>query len=224
MFTPAAMINHDCSGTFLSFPQNWKSWKRTRLWSTWAACCTSKLSVLESWKCDSVLSQPLQCEVGSCLPPAFRFPSNRKGPDAEQPKRDNGPWHMDNFSENLEMLQSQQAQVLAPQMETGWDLGPGTLCCSACTWINVSSSNKIQRNYKELKITACSWGQLWTTRYKKTKNPTATSEEPGAKAGGQEKSRVLLMPPAHNTTKGVGRPPKPPLRPDPWTHPYPHPI
>ena len=29
----------------------------------------------------------------------------------------------------------------------------------------------------------CSWGKLWTTRYKKTKNPTATSEEPGAKAG-----------------------------------------
>ena len=25
------------------------------------------------------------------------------------------------------------------------------------------------------------WGKLWTKRYKKTKNPTATSEEPGAK-------------------------------------------
>ena len=44
--------------------------------------------------------------------------------------------------------------------------------------------NKTQRNYKGLKITACiySWGKLWT-RYKKTKNPTATSEELGAKAG-----------------------------------------
>ena len=29
------------------------------------------------------------------------------------------------------------------------------------------------------------------------------------------------MPPALNTTKGEGRLPKPPLRPDPWTHPYP---
>ena len=30
----------------------------------------------------------------------------------------------------------------------------------------------------------CSWGKLWTTRYKKTKkNPTATSDELGAKAG-----------------------------------------
>ena len=28
----------------------------------------------------------------------------------------------------------------------------------------------------------CSWGKLWT-RYKKTKNPTTTSEELGAKAG-----------------------------------------
>ena len=30
------------------------------------------------------------------------------------------------------------------------------------------------------------------------------------------------MPPAHNT-EGVGKTPKPPLRPDPWTHPYPQP-
>ena len=69
--------------------------------------------------------------------------------------------------------------------ETGWDLGPRTLCCSACTWTNVSSSNKIQRNYKGLKITVCmcSWGRLWTKRYKETKSTTATSEEPGAKAG-----------------------------------------
>ena len=29
------------------------------------------------------------------------------------------------------------------------------------------------------------------------------------------------MPPALHTSKGVGRPPKLPLQPDPWTHPYP---
>ena len=70
-------------------------------------------------------------------------------------------------------------------IETGWHLGPGTLCCSAYTWTNISLRNRIQRNYKELKITAYmrSWGRLWTTRYEKTKNPTATSEESGAKAG-----------------------------------------
>ena len=47
-----------------------------------------------------------------------------------------------------------------------------------------SSSNRIQRNYKGLKITACmcSWGKLWT-RYKKAKTQLPPLEEPGAKAG-----------------------------------------
>ena len=45
-------------------------------------------------------------------------------------------------------------------------------------------SNKIQNNYEGWKITACmcSWGKLGTRRYKKTKNPTTTSEKPRAKA------------------------------------------
>ena len=30
--------------------------------------------------------------------------------------------------------------------------------------------------------------------------------------------------PAHTTTLGVGKPPRPSLQPDPWTHPYPHPL
>ena len=67
-----------------------------------------------------------------------------------------------------------------------WDrLGPGTLCCGACTWTHLSSSNKIQGNCKGLKITVCmrSWGKFWTKDTKQPKNPTATSEEPGAKAG-----------------------------------------
>ena len=64
-------------------------------------------------------------------------------------------------------------------------LGPVTLCCSACTWTNVSWSNKIQINYKGLKITVCmcSWGKLWTKYKKRPKSPTAALEEPGAKAG-----------------------------------------
>ena len=65
-----------------------------------------------------------------------------------------------------------------------WDrLGPGTLCCSTCTWTNTSLSNRMQRNYKGLKITACMccWGKLPTIRFKKSKNPTATSEEQEAK-------------------------------------------
>ena len=79
-----------------------------------------------------------------------------------------------------------------------------------------------------LKITVfmCSWGKFWTKDTKRPKNPTATSEEPGAeqKQGVGSKSRVLSMPPALNTTRGVGKTPKPPLWPNAWTHPYPHPI
>lgn len=32
------------------------------------------------------------------------------------------------------------------------------------------------------------------------------------------------MSPKHSTTRGAGKPPKPPLWPDPWTCPYPHPV
>ena len=107
--------------------------------------------------------------------------------------------------------------------ETGWDLGPGALCCSACTWTNVSSSNKIEGNYEQLKITTCmcSWGKLWT-RHKKTQKTQLPLLKSRGRVG--NKSRALCTPPAHATTKGVGRTPKPPLLPAPWTHPHPHPT
>ena len=38
----------------------------------------------------------------------------------------------------------------------------------------------------------------------KTKNATATSEESGAKAGGQEQKQGLHKPAPHSTTKGEG--------------------
>ena len=49
---------------------------------------------------------------------------------------------------------------------------PGTLCCSgcsSCTWTNIYLSNKIQRNYKGLKIIVYMhrWVKLWITGYKK---------------------------------------------------------
>ena len=70
---------------------------------------------------------------------------------------------------------------LSSGFETGWDLGLGTLYCSACTWTNVFSSNRIQRNNKGLKITAhmCNWGILWTIRYKmaKTQLPLLSNRE-----------------------------------------------
>ena len=52
-------------------------------------------------------------------------------------------------------------------------------------------------------------------RCKKTKNPTATSEEPGPK------SEYCTCPLAFNTTEGVGKPCKPLLQPITWTHLYP---
>ena len=44
------------------------------------------------------------------------------------------------------------------------NLGPGILHRSVCTWTHLSSSNKIERNCRGLKITMCisSWGRLWT--------------------------------------------------------------
>ena len=42
--------------------------------------------------------------------------------------------------------------------------------------------------------------------------------------GARSKSRELRMIPAHSTTNGAGRPPKPPLRPDLPICPYPHPC
>ena len=42
-------------------------------------------------------------------------------------------------------------------------------------------------------------------------NLTATSQEPGANQGVRSKNKVLQKPPAHRTTKRVGKPPKPPL-------------
>ena len=64
-----------------------------------------------------------------------------------------------------------------------------------------------------------SWGKFWTRRYKNTNPPkkkiqnnlTATSQEPGANQGVRSKNKVLQKPPAHRTTKRVGKPPKPPL-------------
>ena len=65
-------------------------------------------------------------------------------------------------------------------------LGPttGTICCSACIWTNIPSSNKIKTKYKKLKIIMCrcGWGKLWTTWHEETKNLTATFEEREAKA------------------------------------------
>ena len=74
--------------------------------------------------------------------------------------------------------------LLAVRQTRTWD--PLQRCCHACIWTSLSLSNKVQRNYMGLKITACicSWDKFWTKGYKKTnkqtnkkpQKPTATSE------------------------------------------------
>ena len=72
-----------------------------------------------------------------------------------------------------------------------WDR-PGTWgsllqCCEACTWTYLSLSYKIQRNdmriKKEKNYVQMQLGKFRTKKYKKTKNPTALSEESGEKNG-----------------------------------------
>ena len=92
-------------------------------------------------------------------------------------------------------------------------------------------NSKIQRNYTGLKLTACmhSWGKLWTKdterpkKKKKKKNPNATFEEPGAKTGCQEQKQGTEHALCPQHLSPLGKSPKPPLQPNLWTHPYPHP-
>ena len=104
----------------------------------------------------------------------------------------------------------------------------GTLCCSrcnACTYTHLSSRNKIQRNGMGLNITmrmqavGANSGQKIQ---RDQKSPTATSEEPGAKTGCQEQKQGPECAPALNTTRRVGKMPKPAPQLGPWTRPYPH--
>ena len=111
-------------------------------------------------------------------------------------------------------------------MRQAWD--PLLQRCNACTWTNVSSSYKIQVNYKGLKITVCvhSWGKFWTKdtkRPKKAQLPLLKSRE--QKQGVGSKSGVLRMPPALNTTKWWAEHLSHPSGPTPGPIPtYPHPI
>lgn len=89
-------------------------------------------------------------------------------------------------------------------------LGPEMLGCSTCTWTNLSSSNRTGKNSKRLiRAHRCSWGKLWTTRFKKKKIKTNCRFW-----GVRSKIRVWRLTPAHGTANGVDRPLEPPfLRP-----------
>ena len=82
------------------------------------------------------------------------------------------------------------------------------------------------KNYKGLKIAAClcvcAVGQITDKIKKRPKTPQLPLLK--SKNGVGSKSRVLHMPSAQNTTKGLGKQPKSLFQPDPWTHPYLHPM
>ena len=109
-------------------------------------------------------------------------------------------------------LKNKSAESLTGE---GDRMGHGTLCCkcgNACTWTQLSSSNKMQRNHMHEKLR-----QILVKRYKETTNPTATFEEPRAKAG-------YWGCPLHTMPQGVGKqlcqPSSPPPRNTPTLTPY----
>ena len=114
-----------------------------------------------------------------------------------------------------------QAFLTAAKSETGWDLGPLAAVLAPDTHLLE------QQNTKKLKGTKNNCpheqlGQIMDKKIQKAQMPLLKSRE--QRQGVGSKSRVLCMPPAHNITKGVGRPPKPPLQSDPRTILYPHPT
>lgn len=104
--------------------------------------------------------------------------------------------------------------------EAGWDLRPFTRFAPR------HSSSRATSDTKKLygtKITVCSALDKFLDQKIQKDNKESTQLpflKAGTKTGCQEESRVLHMPPAHNTTQGMGRPPKPPA--NPWTHLYTH--
>ena len=117
------------------------------------------------------------------------------------------------FNYTLELLSFLHDSV------TGWDLGPRILHCSACTWTNISQNNKIQRNIKGLKITACmqQLGQIMDKRYFKTKTKLSLLKSKEQMQGAMHALCTQYHKWGRETTK-------PPRQSHPWTHSYSHPI
>ena len=84
-------------------------------------------------------------------------------------------------------------------------LQPGTFCCGACAWTNISSSSKVQRNYKGLKLAACSHspGKVWTTRHKEAKKHHCRFWRAGARTGVGGEAGYCAPPRALSTALGV---------------------
>lgn len=90
--------------------------------------------------------------------------------------------------------------------ETGWDLDKGLIKHQKAKTLHTAKKCCMQAQL----------GQIMSNKIQKDQTPAASTEVLGAKASTEYK-------PTHSTTKGVVRPPKPPLLPDPWIRPHPHP-
>ena len=82
------------------------------------------------------------------------------GDPSEQPRSSPASDH-DDRSMYLVQAPSLTNSVVTLRRAGAWD--PVLQCGNACSWTHLSSSNKIQRNYMGLKITACmpSWDKFW---------------------------------------------------------------
>ena len=103
-------------------------------------------------------------------------------------------------------------------------MAPRTLCCNAYTWKNIFST-KYKLSRTKNNCVHAQLGQIMNNKIPKDKKaPLALLKSRAEKQGAGSKSRGLGMPPALSTNKAVGKPPKPPLWPNSWTHHYPHPT
>ena len=104
-----------------------------------------------------------------------------------------------------------------PQVLYWLRLGAGTPCCSTC--ISISSGNRIRRNCKRLKITTCmlQLGQITNSKTQKDQQPSCHFRGSPASAVSWAWFLHMLPPRGWQTTR-------PPLSPEPWTCPCPHPF
>ena len=123
------------------------------------------------------------------------------------------------------------ASGLTNSNETGWDHGlfhAMLQCCSARTWTQLSSNNKIliQRNRKKLKITVCmlSWSKCWTQKTERDHKPQLpvlkSLEYKNCVSGAKQDTGHAHYTHTHTHTHTH----TPPLWPDPRTDLYPHPT
>ena len=139
-----------------------------------------------------------------CFIPVSHFPKASSHPReaGKQRERNGEPFRSHGGAHpHAWILKPPQHQFYWPlslPFETFWDLGP----FAAGPGLSLLER---QKNYKGLKITLClCWlGQILDDPILRQKKPKCGFKK------ARNKSRVLCMPPAHTTTKGVGTPPKP---------------